>query len=58
MKNSSTPFKSEGIADTADHAPAKLHGPRKSTISLLRQFARAYTCAATMPVAIGCFVAN
>lgn len=32
--------------------------PRKSTIALLQQFARAYSCAATMPVSLGSFIAN
>ena len=59
MKNDSTPLKSEVMssATVAGQQPEKC-APRKSTIALPRQFARAYTCAATVPVAIGSFVAN
>lgn len=32
--------------------------PRRQTIELLRQFARAYSCVATLPPAIGAIVAN
>lgn len=32
--------------------------PRRSTILFLRQYARAYSCVATLPSSLGSFVAN
>lgn len=56
MKNVSTPLKTTGnmLPSSQRHQSA----PRKSTILLIRQFARAYSCPATLPVALGSFVAN
>lgn len=57
MKNDSTSLKSVKVTNSS-HSAVVQPAPKKSTIALLRQFARAYSCAATVPVALGSFVAN
>jgi hypothetical protein len=57
MKNVSTPLIPAGIT-SKQRAPRREPAPRKSTITFLQQFARAYSCAAALPTAIGSFVAN
>ncbi len=57
MKNVSTPLIPVGIT-SAKHQQRRMPAPRKSTIQVLQQFARAYSCAASVPVALGGFVAN
>lgn len=32
--------------------------PRRSTVMMIRQFARAYSCSPTLPPALGSFIAN
>lgn len=57
MKDVSTPSKNNGTEPCTRprHNPAS---PRKSTLILIRQFARAYSCQPAMPVALGSFIAN
>ncbi len=62
MKNDSTHLIHSSSSDM-NHTC--LHGrrssaatPRRMTLAAIRQFARAYTCAATLPPSLGCFVAN
>ncbi len=60
MSNVSTPLRTSGSSATRSVGRAKEYqpGPRKTTIAMLRQFARAYTCVPALPVALGSFVAN
>ncbi len=60
MKNVSTPMKTTeaGMSPSSHPSHRCRKEPRKSTILLIRQFARAYTCQAKMPVALAGFVAN
>lgn len=32
--------------------------PRRQTMAFIRQFARAYSCSASLPPALGAFIAN
>ncbi|MDE6283172.1 MAG: hypothetical protein K2L97_04185 [Muribaculaceae bacterium] len=59
MKNDSTPLIPQAMK-TANYNHRRLHSvtPRRSTILLLRQFARAYSCAPTLPASLGSLVAN
>lgn len=65
MKNISTPSTHNAGTDIAiKHAHSTAHlgnrtpAPRKSTISAIKQFARAYSYTTTLPVALGGFIAN
>lgn len=57
MKNVSTPLIPAGLA-SVKHQQRRMPAPRKSTVQLLQQFARAYSCASSLPVSLGGFVAN
>lgn len=57
MKNVSTPLIHAGMP-SAKYQQRRMPRPRQSTIQLLQQFARAYSCASSMPVSVGGFVAN
>ncbi len=58
MKNISTPTKNAGMQTAEPLSHRRQPAPRKSTIAFLRQFSRAYSCAPTLPVALGGFCAN
>jgi len=57
MNNDSTPLKTSSRPRRQSQSGCN-PAPRKSTIAFIRQFARAYSCAPTLPVALGGFVAN
>lgn len=58
MKLNSTPALPDiKNANARQRKPQSL-SPRRSTILMLRQFARAYSCAATLPATLGAIVAN
>lgn len=59
MKNDSTPLLPPAMKTlNSRHNRPKGMSPRRSTLILLRQFARAYSCAPALPPALGSFVAN
>lgn len=43
---------------TPRSAASEMPAPRKSTLFLIRQFARTYSCAAPLPATLGGIVAN
>ncbi|MDE6359869.1 MAG: hypothetical protein K2L39_01415 [Muribaculaceae bacterium] len=59
MKNDSTQLFPSAMKSAAPRRrrPQGL-SPRRSTILFLRQYARAYSCVATLPSSLGSFVAN
>jgi|GEM_PF-232881 len=57
-RSTSTEVKSAESTDPSRHQSDSTSLPRRSTVLFLRQFARAYSCTASVPVAIGGFVAN
>jgi hypothetical protein len=59
MKINSTPLiLPETKNSNARQRKAQSLSPRRSTIMMLRQFARAYSCATTLPAALGSMIAN
>lgn len=62
MKNDSThliPSSSSAMNHACLHGRrSSAAAPRRVTIAAIRQFARSYSCAATLPPSLGCFVAN
>ncbi len=58
MKNFSTPLKTDGMPTSTDENYRRKPSPKKSTLAMLRQFARTYSCASSLPPTLGSFIAN
>ncbi len=62
MKNDSThltPSSSSEMNHTCMRGRrSEAAAPRRLTLAAIRQFARAYSCAQSLPPSLGCFVAN
>lgn len=58
MKNCSTPSTPSAMKSASPCRRTPALAPRKSTIFILKQFARNYSCAATLPATLGSMIAN